>query len=98
MGAFCQVEGRNQFPKFEFSRQKQGNHRVGDGLEVSGSEFWPDWPVGGRAVAIWMFVYIFVYISAVCLHFGKVMFLFYSGSAGGVMYQITAISVHLGPG
>ena len=52
MGVFCQIEGRNQFPKFEFSRQKRANHRVGDGLEVSGSEFRPDWPVGGRAVAI----------------------------------------------
>ena len=41
MGAFSHMA-----PKFEFSRQKRANHQVGDGLEVLGSEFRPDWPIG----------------------------------------------------
>ncbi len=52
---------KTRFPKFEFSRQKQANHQVGDGLEVSGSEFRSDWPVGGRAVGCGHL--------NVCLHF-----------------------------
>ncbi len=47
---------------------------MGEGLEVSGFELRPNQPIGGWAVVIWMFVYIFVYISAVCLHFANSKF------------------------
>ncbi len=48
---FVRSRPENQFPKFEFSRQKRASHQVGDGLEVSGSEFRPDRPIGSQVTA-----------------------------------------------
>ncbi len=48
---FVRSRPENQFPKFEFSRQKRASHQVGDGLEVSGSEFRPDRPISSQVMA-----------------------------------------------